>query len=359
MNNTNTRITCSLHYSFRDNMQKILTGIPSIKVFFESCRAVRNQEKKKFLSMGGNKIIRVDWPGDRYYITADSETAVKLSAEIFNKIGLDVPGHGSMIMQDVSVYAGASTDAADKTKSRKHQMAQITAILSLPKAGDQLAAAALDYGIGVPVISLGEGTGLRDSLGLLRITIPPQKEIVHLIVSSYDSENMLKLLIEHGYIDRPGGGFIYSTQVVSANLDSKMVIGRQTHSASMDQMIAAIDELKGDPGWRKRSMDGKTGKVRFIRKQQEITVYCPEGSAESVAACAIDAGAKGATFSRVQSLTISDSDRKTSALERVVVLVPEKIAESIAEKVFSFGMNHPGQVLTIESQEVKAAFSHS
>lgn len=354
MNKYNTRITCSLHYSLRERMQEILTGKTSITVFYESCRTVRRQEKKRFFPIPGQKILRVDWPGDRYYITVDRSSAVDLANEIYEKTGLDTPGMGSLIMQDVSVYAEG------KTKSRKPRMAQITAILSLPNAGDLFAACALDYGIGVPVVSLGEGTGLRDSLGLLRITIPPQKEIVHLVVSKYDSENMLKILIEHGYINRPGGGFIYSTPVYTANPDTKITIGKQTHSASMDQMIEAIDELKGDASWRKRSMDEKTGKVRFIRKQREITVYCPEGSAEKITSCAIDAGANGATFSRVQGIARGgELNLNNAACERVVSLVPEKITESIVEKIFNYGIDNPGQVLTIEMQEVQAAFSHA
>ncbi|MDX9800786.1 MAG: hypothetical protein RBT69_05555 [Spirochaetia bacterium] len=352
MNKHKARITCSLHYTFRETMQKLLTEKPSISVFFESCRTVRRQEKKRNLPIPGLKILRVEWPGDRYYITADRNTADNLAAEIYEKTGLDIPGHGSLLIQDISVYPER------KIKNRKPRISQITAILSLPKAADQLAATALDYGIGVPVVSLGEGSGLRDSLGLLRITIPAQKEIVHLLVSRYDSENMLKILIEHSYLNRPGGGFIYSTPVYSANMDTRMVIGKQTHSASMEQMIEAIDELKGDAGWRKRSNDVKTGKVSFTRKQREITVYCPEGSAENIAACAIDAGAKGATFSRVQCLARGEQNHNTTALERVLALVPEKIAELIADKIFNYGIDNPGQVLTIEMQEVQAAFSH-
>ncbi|QEN06475.1 hypothetical protein EXM22_00145 [Oceanispirochaeta crateris] len=360
MNQNNTRITCSLHFSLRETMQNLLSEKPSLSVFFESCRTVRRQDRKRKLSFPGQKKIPVEWPGDRYYITTESSKAEALAAEIYEKVGLDIPGHGSLLMQDISVYEGRNEEnPAEEFKACKHQMSQITAILSLPKAGDQLAAIALDYGLGVPVVSLGEGTGLRDSLGLLRITIPPQKEIVHLVVSRYDSDNILKILIEHGDIDRPGGGFVYTTPVCSAHLDNKMVIGRQAHSASIDQMIAAIDELKGDTGWRKRSLEVKKGRVRFTRKQKEITVYCPEGSAGNIADCAMNAGAKGATLSRVQHLAQGEKSGNTAAWERVVALVPEKISDSITDKIFQYGIENPGKVLTIETLEVQAAFSHA
>ena len=61
----------------------------------------------------------------------------------------------------------------------------------------------------VPMITYGNGTGLRNKLGLLRITIPAEKEILRFVVHSGDVDYFLTMLIKKGQLDQPGKGFIY------------------------------------------------------------------------------------------------------------------------------------------------------
>ena len=53
-------------------------------------------------------------------------------------------------------------------------LALLTFILSMKDAGDALVRVAISLGTGVPTITLGMGTGIRDRLGLLRITVLPE-----------------------------------------------------------------------------------------------------------------------------------------------------------------------------------------
>ncbi len=46
--------------------------------------------------------------------------------------------------------------------------------------GDRIAKISLNTGASVPITTHGTGSGVRDKLGLLRITIPPEKELINL-----------------------------------------------------------------------------------------------------------------------------------------------------------------------------------
>ena len=65
-----------------------------------------------------------------------------------------------------------------------HKLSCVVCVLSDPGSGESLAKAALDLGICVPLVTFGTGNYMRDQLGLIRITISPEKEIVHRVILS-------------------------------------------------------------------------------------------------------------------------------------------------------------------------------
>ena len=73
---------------------------------------------------------------------------------------------------------------------------------------DPLARAILQAGLGSPNIHFGTGTGLREKIGLLRITIPAAKEILTVVVSRWDQSRVIDMLIAVGRLHLPGRGFI-------------------------------------------------------------------------------------------------------------------------------------------------------
>ena len=349
------RITCNVHHSISDRVIKVLREAEPKSAFLESCRYVRQMQRKRALGLPGTRTQLDDAPGDRFYITDEPNIAAGIMDQLAKKAELDIPGHGSIMIQEVLVHDGR-TEAPALPSSR--DLSHITCILSSPGSGEHLAGIALDLGTGIPAVTLGIGTGLRDRLGLLRVTIPPEKELVHLIVPSHDTESIIQLLVEHGRLNRPGGGFVYQVPVSRALLDTRMRIGAQEHAASIEQIIAALDELRGSTSWRKRFVDPKPRNLRFMRKQREIISSCREGYAGELVAAAMRAGATGATISRVQNIGIASGEGQTAAWERVTCLVPSGISIHVAESMAAHSLRDSLNYGNIEIINAPLSYSY-
>jgi hypothetical protein len=113
----------------------------------------------------------------------------------------------------------------------------------------------LVMGLPMPQVTTGQGTGLRDKLGLIRIALPARKDVVFVVVSDHEATDVLDSLADIGRLDRIGAGFIYESPVVGGVINN-LVIRGQRHSASIKQIIMAIDELKESTEWRKRALGG-------------------------------------------------------------------------------------------------------
>jgi len=165
-----------------------------------------------------------------------------------------------------------------------------------------VARVALDTGISVPAVSFGVGTGVRDKLGLLRIAIPAEKEIIHLAMGSHDADTMMKMMIGAGSLDQPGKGFIFTYPISRGLIDTKITHGITRHVASIEQIIATLDELKGDTIWRRRGARKMitADETYLLHDLLDLTVICNEGRAQELVKEAMRAGAGGATISRTR-----------------------------------------------------------
>ena len=114
--------------------------------------------------------------------------------------------------------------------------------------GDLLAKVGLETGSGVPAITFGIGTGLRDKIGLWRVAIPAEKEIVNLVTTSHNAENVMEMMIDIGALDQPGKGFIYLYPIKKGLVDVKAYVGLRRQAASIEQIVTVIDEIKDAPG---------------------------------------------------------------------------------------------------------------
>jgi hypothetical protein len=261
---------------------------------------------------------------------SSASTVIRLLSEA---VELATPGHGALFAQDVAeVSRVAPTDlGADvhKMSGLLKDLILITGIQSMSGSGQKLARIALELGAGVPVVSLGTGTGIRDRMGLIRITISPEKELLHLMVPSHDADGLQRLLIEEGHLDRPGGGFLYQTPIRLGIVDPLLRIGRQEHAASIEQIIAAVDDLKSGTTWRKRfaGVDSKAMAAAQSRvPHSEITFVCAEGRADALVQAAMRAGADGATLSRVRCLGLAEDMRgRNAARDRGIICVPSSL----------------------------------
>ncbi len=351
------RITCGVHHSISGHLVKILRDLNPPSVLIESCRNVRQVESPRPFGLPGTRTRLDDSPGDRLYITAEQDSAQEIMEALIRAGEMELPGHGSITIQNLASFTGGNIVHAPSPPG-KQELSQITCILSSPGAGEYIAGIALDLGTGVPTVTLGIGTGIRDRLGLLRVTIPPEKELVHLVVPSHDAEGIIQLLVENGRLNRPGGGFIYQTPVGKALLDTRMRIGSQEHAASIEQIIAALDDLRGSTAWRKRFVEPRKHNFRLMKNNKEITASCTEGYADKLVSAAMKAGAKGATISRVQHIGSEITGGESSAWERVTSLVPSKISMKVADSLAEVQSGNTSIFGFIEVLDAPAAYSY-
>ncbi len=355
-----TRVTCMVHSRLGREIAERLAALQAPEVLVENARCERQRLRARRWGLPG-RMLPDESPMEIYRTTVPPEATRQVLAELTDAARLDMPGRGSLFAQDIEECADATPPAMESDRSSPsrllHDLAMLTAILSMPGSGERVARIALRLGACVPVISLGEGTGIRDRMGLLRITIPPEKEIVHMMVPRHDAGGIERLLIEEAGMDRPGGGFMYRTPIRAGLADPMLRIGRQESAASLEQIIAAMDELKAGTAWRRRYADPDrpdAGQAErgVLRPHREIVFVCPEGQADRYVQAAVRAGAGGVTVSRVRCVAPRDAVSGDPARERGVLCVPVNISERIL-----MALQNAGCPL-LQALDVPAVFSH-
>lgn len=259
-------------------------------------------------------------------------------------LDLFTPGRGAIYAEDVDLlnppgvdFCAARVAATEAPLQPRERLAPLTLINCVVQRdyGNGVARCAIDAGSSVPSINFGVGTGVRDRLGLLRIAIPAEKEIVSLLVEAQEAPSMLDSLIDAGRLDLPGRGFIAAYPVGFGVANPRSFRGRQRHSASMDHVIAAIDELKAGTEWRRRSGAADPAprrQRRWLTNLVNVTLNCNEGHAERLAATAIKAGAGGATITKAKLFSPSGTQFSASPAREVVDLGlgPDKLDRLVA-----------------------------
>jgi hypothetical protein len=259
-------------------------------------------------------------------------------------LGLFTPGRGSIYAEEVEILNPPGTDfcasrlaGADAPLQPGERLSSLALINCVVQRnyGNGVARCAIEAGSNVPSINFGIGTGVRDRLGLLRIAIPAEKEIVSLLVNPHDEPATLDSLIDAGRLDLPGRGFIGAYPVSIGVANSKSSRGRQRHSATMDQVIAAIDELKAGTAWRQRSGAADAAprrQRRWLTDLVNVTLNCNEGSADRLVSAAIAAGAGGATITKAKLFSPSGAEFAASPAREVADLGigPDKLDRLIA-----------------------------
>ena len=170
--------------------------------------------------------------------------------------------------------------------------------------GDLVARVALDTGSCVPTIKYGQGAGLRDRLGLWRITIPAQKEMVEMVVNSYEAQEIMNIIIDVAKIDQPGRGFIYTFPVRQGFINMKVNQTSRSQAASIEQVVLAIDEIKGGTEWRRRrlSIGQHEPRRNYLTAMTDLTLCCDEGNGAELVKIAM---ASGASVQRSVTINIS------------------------------------------------------
>lgn len=83
-------------------------------------------------------------------------------------------------------------------------------------AADDIVKAAQEVGAQGATISFGRGTGVRERLGVLGITVEVEKEVIQVVVSSEQADRVFERMYLAGKLDTPGLGFMYLTPLEKA-----------------------------------------------------------------------------------------------------------------------------------------------
>ncbi len=62
-------------------------------------------------------------------------------------------------------------------------------------------------------ISYGRGTGIRERMGLMGVTIDEQKEVIRIIVSEEQADRVFEAMYLAGKLDTPGKGIMFMTKL--------------------------------------------------------------------------------------------------------------------------------------------------
>lgn len=175
---------------------------------------------------------------------------------------LRLAGAGAVFSHELDSYTatedfpvwqnGEHTEAGLSMIKFKRNLVSITATVQ-SSISETVARAAIKAGAHGPTIHYCEGRGVRDRLGILRFTQNPDKEILRVIVDEMDSEAVFDTMATAGRLTEPGRGIIYMMPITKGMIKLPGVTQSARYAASMQQVIHAIDDLKGCADWRATS----------------------------------------------------------------------------------------------------------
>lgn len=287
---------------------------------------------------------------------------------IVAKGNLTVPGRGSVYSERVEVPKCNEHCLVNEVKNipdvPHHEMlTNITGICCIVQRGqgEKVARVVLDAGLGTPNLTFGTGTGVRDKMGLLRITIPAEKDVIWVATSGHDAEMAMDAMIKAGQLDLPGKGFIYLFPLGRGVLNLKVTSGVQRAAASIEQIVASIDQMQNGSEWRRSSeVKDQLNKRTYLQDLIDMTLVCDEGGSSELVAAAMNQGAAGATISKLKYASPDDSagSSLSKSREACSMIVSSQQSESIMdvlEQSKAFSDKHHGQVLI---RKVNKAFTY-
>ncbi|HPM47943.1 MAG TPA: hypothetical protein PL056_12805 [bacterium] len=359
-----SKFTCSVYRFVSPLVAETLKRCSIDEYFLQPAKALVSVDRRRFLLSGGGYMENIM---DTYHFSCETEREVYVFEQIVKDLSLDQEGRGSIYVEPAVII-----DHNDNTESSLNftdldvgsfdtKLMGIYCIIQRGR-GDIIAKTAIDTGSSVPAIYYGVGGGIRDRMGLIRITIPADKEMANIIVTEHDCIGMMNILIDAGSLDRPGMGFIFNYPVTRAVTDTRTYIGKSRSAASIGQIVKAIDGIKGNTEWRKRIINPLNIKERnFLKDLDNITLICDDTKAKDMLDVAMCAGATGATLSKCRRSFLSKENgmlnKKSVEMADMVVSTNQKseiIQALINAGFFSSEIN--GKIMIRKST---LAFSYS
>jgi nitrogen regulatory protein PII len=341
-----SKITCEINRNYTFELEKKLNEIGITEFHIQAARSIVLREKISFFGFVSKTKLDED-PLDiiQFYVDPGNEEFVM--SYIINKLNLNLPGKGTIFSEEIEVLQ-EKNECINHIKTGQIEnyspLKNLAGVVCIVQRGNANAIVrnTLNLGYPVPAIAYGIGTGLRDKLGLLRITVPAEKEIIKIVVNKHDLDDIINILIEAGKIDEPGKGFLYIYPIKEGIVNGKIYRGKAKSSASLEQIISALDDLKGNAEWRKReNYKGKADKhTQFLKNLVDMTIICNEGRSSDFIKAAMSSGAAGATIGKLSYINMkNDIKSKILHARETANMVVSKIQmDTIIKAVISEGL---------------------
>ncbi|HSA34842.1 MAG TPA: hypothetical protein P5077_14035 [bacterium] len=349
------RITCEVYQEISRTVLSALGSIGIRRPYIQSGRSIMLGERRGGLFSSGTTLL--EDPIDIYSFTVPAERELAVMHRLIQAAMLDQEGRGSIYSEQAERISRDDECPGDEpphiaAEPPHYPMIQhLVGISCIVQRGqsDIIVRSSLEMGICVPSVTFGIGAGLRDKLGLIRITIPAEKEVVNLVTTQHDAQGVLARLIEAGKFDQPGRGFIFTYPIARGLLNTRLYVGRHLSAASLGQIVAALDELKGTTAWRRKftgtSDHARSKKREYMRGLVDLTLLCQEGRAFELSKVAMGAGASGATLSRLRRPVPDDTPPGkvvSPAREKLTMILPAALADPVAAALFGAGICDEG-----------------
>lgn len=356
-----SRITVNIFKSLTQDLIKELSAIGVQHLTELSGRSPVLQESKGILALLGGASGLAEDPSSIISFAVPSELEDTMVNFVIEKGQLNLPGRGSVYAEKIEVTQGhdmCQLNHPENVTAKSYQTLRnaigICCIVQRGQ-GNALAKVILESGAGVPTISFGTGLGVRDKMGLLRITIPADKELVWVATTDFDAEIVMNAMIEVGQLDKPAKGFIYTFPLSQALLNMQVTRETGRSAASMEQVIAAIDEMKGSIDWRRRASNVDDSNRTYLKGLIEFTLICDEGGGDDLVAAAMAAGAAGASISKMKQLsphTASGSEGLAKSRESCYMIIGKDAQPNILkalDEAGAFGDKYHGMAICHET----------
>lgn len=364
------RITCEVEKSLSSRAEAALApfGIDHAQVHSRRTLVLAERSPLPFLPPTAR--LEED-PAEVFEIWVPRERARGIVLAWARELQLFTPGRGAIFAEEVEMLsppgvdfcnrAATAADGAERAGERLSPLSLINCVVQRGLAND-LGRRALEAGAHVPSVNFGIGMGVRNRLGLLRVAIPAEKETISLLVDEQDRDETLEILVAAGRLDQPGRGFLAAYPVPFGVGNSKSVRGPQRYSATLDQVISAVDDLKSGTEWRRRSGVDPTVLRRSkncLTDRVNVTLVCNEGNAEALATAAMGAGAGGATISKARHISPTGRNLATSPGREVIdlAIAPDRLDALVAafSEARAFGADAAG---LLEIKPLPIAFTY-
>lgn len=349
-----SRITFAIDASLAPLVDEVLTDLALPEVFIQRGKQVSLAERSGWFGLRATTTMEENrvWIY-RFYTPRSLEKAYM--RRIAEATDLHLPGRGFIYAQDASLISRNVLNLDEKLlgelavqNSRTADIHIMLCCIVQRGMAEALTRTVLEMGRCVPVVSFGEGMGLRNKLGLLRVTIPVDKELIYFIVPVHDADLLEGVAVHKAHLDRPGQGFIYRSVVRAAAVNLQVRRGVRRYAASMEQVVAALDDIRGSAEWRRSASARKRAPNRgtYSGGLVCLSLFAEEGALVKYVRAAMDAGAGGATLvSQERHCYRTDKEEAKSekrtvshAWETCELIIPGSIQERVLKAVEEQGL---------------------